>query len=274
MTRRGRALLFVLAVLIASLLCEYPLLVDAKTAPAATPMPMSMPMTGTQQQQMSNPEEAPASPVSGTQWSVFNHRGAGLFIFLWGLTALIAGLQLPRRTWIRFVPGLVLLGLAEFLFLRNDPKAWPTGPYGFWESMRDPAVVQHRVFVLLILAIAIVELFRAADRLPPLLQRFALPALAAFGGVYLFFHTHGGWETQQMMRQMNNPQVASNPVMQQLMSSMKSVKREHLIFSLLGFGLAAAKLAADNGLLRGKFGATLWSFFAIALGLYMIGYSE
>ena len=70
------------------------------------------------------------APDPGVQWSIFNHRGAGWFIFLWGLTALIAGLQWPKKTWWRFVPPMVLFGMVEFLFIRNDPEAWPTGPIG------------------------------------------------------------------------------------------------------------------------------------------------
>jgi len=222
----------------------------------------------------STPDSGPASPVTGIDWSIFNHHGAGFFILLWGLTALIAGLQWPRRTWLRFVPPLTLLGLVEFLILRNDPKAWPTGPIGFWVSFQDPAVLEHRVFVLLILAIAVVEWFRAADRLPPLLQRFALPGLAVFGSVFLFFHIHGGLATQHLMQQMSDPSMAADPSMRNMTASMRLVKREHLVFSLTGFGLAAAKLLADNGLLKGRLGATLWCVFAIVLGVYMLSYSE
>jgi hypothetical protein len=220
------------------------------------------------------PDSAPASPVSGIDWSIFNHHGAGLFILLWGLTALIAGLQWPRRTWLGFAPPLILFGFAEFLILRNDPKAWPTGPIGFWVSFQDPAVFQHRVFVLLILAIAIVELLRAADCLPPLLQRFALPGLAVVGSIFLFFHTHGGLATQNMMRQVSDPTMAASPAMRTMIATMKMVKREHLVYSLAGFGLAAAKLLADNGILKARLGATLWSVFAIVLGVYMLSYTE
>jgi copper resistance protein D len=220
---------------------------------------------------MPMPGNAPTASSSDKEWSEFNHRGAGLFIFFWGLTAFIAGLQWPRRTWLRFVPPLTLFGLVEFLFLRNDPEAWPIGPIGFWASLKDPEVFQHRVFVLLLLVIAVVELLRAADRLPPLLQKLALPGLALFGGIYLFFHKHGGTEMEQMM---SDPAMASTPAMQSMMASMMLVKHEHLWFSICGFGLAAAKLVADAGRLKGRLGATLWSVFAIMLGIYMMGYTE
>jgi len=217
------------------------------------------------------PGSTPAAPVSDTEWSILNHRASGGFVFFWGLTALLAGLQWPRRTWLRFVPPLTLLGLVEFLFLRSDPEAWPVGPVGFWASLKDTEVFQHRVFALLLLVIAIVELLRTADRLPPLLQKFALPGLALFGGIYLFFHKHGGAEMQQMT---SNPAMASSPAMQSMMASMELIKHEHLWFSIFAFGLAAAKLLADTGRLKGRLGATLWSVFAIMLGVYMMGYTE
>ena len=211
------------------------------------------------------------APDPGVQWSIFNHRGAGWFIFLWGLTALIAGLQWPKKTWWRFVPPMVLFGMVEFLFIRNDPEAWPTGPIGLWASLRDPEVFQHRVFLLMLLGIAVIELLRAADRLPPFLYKFGLPALAVAGGVYLFFHKHGGEGMEKMMA---DPSMASSPAMDRMMASMEIVKHEHMWFSIFGFGLAAAKLLADGGKLKGRLGATLWTVFAIVLGAYMMGYTE
>jgi putative copper resistance protein D len=259
--------------------CSLP--ASAASTSGATPMAgmanmANMPhasATPTVEQLAATPDTAPASPVSGIDWSIFNHRGAGWFVFMWGLTALLAGLQWPRRTWIRFVPPLALLGLAEFLFLRNDPKAWPIGPIGFWVSMQDPAVVQHRVFVVLIALIAVVELLRAADRLPPLLQKFALPALALFGGILLFFHKHGGLHMQQMMQQ-SDQSMRSNPEMKSMLTSMRVVKHEHLWISIFGFGFAVTRLLADTGTLKGRLGATLWPIFAMALGVYLFGYTE
>lgn len=211
---------------------------------------------------------------TGKEWSEFNHRGAGWFLFFWGLTALIAGLQWPRKTWWRFAPGVVLIGLVEFLFIRNDPESWPIGSVGLWASLRDPEVFQHRVFVILLILIALVELLRAGDKLAPFFARYALPGLAVIGGVYLFFHKHGGAAMQNMAQQMSDPAVASSPAMQSMMAAMKTMKHEHLWFSLIGFGLAGAKLLADTGRLKGRLGATLWTLFAIALGIYMMGYVE
>jgi hypothetical protein len=169
---------------------------------------------------------------------------------------------------------VVLLGLVEFLFVRNDPESWPTGSIGLWDSLRDPEVFQHRVYLILLILIALVELLRAGDKLKPFFAKYALPGLAVIGGIYLFFHKHGGAAMQQMTQEMSNPAVASSPGMKGMMDAMTTIKHEHLMFSLFGFGLAAAKLLADTGKIKGRLGATLWTMFAIILGIYMMGYVE
>ena len=207
-------------------------------------------------------------------WSTFNHRVSGWFLLVWGLTALIAGLQWPRRTWWRFVPPIVLFGFAEFLFFRNDPEAFPVGPMSFWASLRDPEDLQHRIFLLLVILLALVELLRAANRLPRLLAEYALPALGTFGAIYLFFHKHGGAAMATMMHHMQESSMAADPGMHQMLLSMSLIRHEHMWFSMMGFALVACKLLADTGRLTGRWGASLWCVFAIALGAYMTSYVE
>ena len=203
----------------------------------------------------------------GTVWSTFNHRVAGWYLALWGFTALIAGLQGPPGTWWRFAPPMVLLGLVQFLFFRNDPEAWPVGPMGFWASMQGEDL-QHRVFLLLLLLMTVIELLRAANRLPSFLAKYSMAILAALGGVYLLFHKHGGGDMTAMSHTTNDP------AMQQMMTSMNTVLHEHMWFSILGFGVASGRLLGDAGILKGRWASTLWTVFAIALGAYMIRYVE
>lgn len=249
--------------LIALLLCGFTRQAAAGGSPQASP-------SGAQEMHgmsgmpgMSAPSKAqpPASQpwCEDRTWSTFNHRMSGWFLLLWGLTALIAGLQWPRRTWVRFAPAMILFGLAEFLFFRNDPEAWPVGPMSFAASLHDPEDFQHRIFLLLVILIALIEVLRAADRLPGFLAKFGLPALGAFGATLLFFHKHGGPEMD-----MNSTQGVA---------SMNLVRHEHFWFSTFGFALVAAKLVADAGYLKGR-KAALWTVFAILLGAYMIGYVE
>ena len=209
-----------------------------------------------------------------TAWSTFNHRVAGWFLLIWGLAALAAGIEWPRRTWRRYAAPMVLFGLAEFLFFRNDPEAWPIGPMSFWASLHDPEDFQHRIFLLLVILIAVVELLRAGDRLHALAAKYALPALGTFGAIYLFFHKHGGGAMAAAMSQAQAAGSKASASMQQMMASMSLVRHEHLWFSIFGFALVVAKLLGDTGHLKGRWGTALWPIFAVLLGGYMIGYVE
>src|SRR5204862_379964 len=97
-----------------------------------------------------------------------------------------------RARWARHWP-LALLGLAAFMLVRNDPGAWPLGPQGFWASMAEPTVLQHRVFVLLVVAFGLFEwTVRTRRRRSP---RWALvfPLLCAVGCGLLLTHSHAGF---------------------------------------------------------------------------------
>jgi hypothetical protein len=91
--------------------------------------------------------------------------------------------------------------------------------------------------------------------------------LAALGGIYLFFHKHGGAEMGDMSH-------ATDAGMQQMVASMETVLREHMWFSILGFGMAVSRLLGDAKILKGRWGTCLWTVFVIALGVYMTRYVE
>jgi putative copper resistance protein D len=120
-------------------------------------------------------------------WSEYNHHAAGLFVFTMGLLALLD--QTGRARWARHWP-LGFLGLAAFLFVRNDPRAWPLGPAGFWESMVLPDVLQHRLVVLLVVALAVFEWMVRSGRLTRPGGRLVFPVLCASGGALLLTHSH------------------------------------------------------------------------------------
>ena len=122
-------------------------------------------------------------------WSEFNHHWAGLFVLAMGLLALVHATGLAR--WARHWP-LVFLGLAGFLLVRNDPGAWPLGPLGFWESMRYPEVLQHRIFVLLVVAFGVFEWLVRTDRVRVHGAALVFPLLCAVGGGLLLTHSHAG----------------------------------------------------------------------------------
>ncbi|WP_315779729.1 copper resistance D family protein [Bradyrhizobium sp. SZCCHNPS1003] len=120
-------------------------------------------------------------------WSEYNHHWAGIFVVLIGVLALIERFAWGR--WARHWP-LLFLGMAAFLFLRADEMAWPLGPIGFFASLRDPEVAQHRLFVVLIILFGLFEWRvrlrgQAAGR-----AALVFPLTVAAGGALLLTHSH------------------------------------------------------------------------------------
>ncbi|HEV8587045.1 MAG TPA: CopD family protein [Methylomirabilota bacterium] len=119
-------------------------------------------------------------------WSEYNHHWAGFFVVTMGVLAL---LHFAGARWARHWP-LVFLGLAAFLFVRNDPRAWPLGPAGFWESLTLPDVLQHRTFVVLVVAFAVFQWLVSTGRLSERPWGYVFPLLCAVGGGLLLTHSH------------------------------------------------------------------------------------
>src|SRR5438094_28739 len=136
-----------------------------------------------------------ADPLMGRQverkpveraWSEYNHHWAGFLVVTMGALAILHFLGVrAARHW-----PLVFLGLATFLFVRNDPRAWPLGPAGFWESLALPDVLQHRTFVLLVVAFAVFEWMVRTNRLAERPWGYVFPLLCAVGGGLLLTHSH------------------------------------------------------------------------------------
>jgi len=120
-------------------------------------------------------------------WSEYNHHWSGVFVLAMGLLALLH--RSGRARWARHWP-LIFLGLAVFLFVRSDPGSWPLGPYGFWESMLFPEVLQHRVFILLVVVFGIFEWMVRTGRLASPACALVFPLLCAVGGALLLTHSH------------------------------------------------------------------------------------
>jgi len=120
-------------------------------------------------------------------WSEYNHHWAGLFVLAVGLLALAE--RSGHAPWARHWP-LLFLGLAAFLFVRSDPEVWPLGDIGFFASLRDPEVVQHRIFVALIAAFALFEWSVRTGRLRRSGATLVFPLITALGGALLLTHSH------------------------------------------------------------------------------------
>jgi putative copper resistance protein D len=130
--------------------------------------------------------ELPDRNAEDIAWSEYNHHWSGVFVLV------IGGLGLLNRAgvrWARHWP-LTLLGMAVFLFFRADPEVWPLGEIGFWASLRDVEVLQHRAFVVLIVAFALFEWGVRTGRLKNPRLALVFPLLTALGGALLLTHSH------------------------------------------------------------------------------------
>jgi len=135
------------------------------------------------------PIDDPSAPRNDADraWSEFNHHISGMLVLLMGLLAILHATG--RARWARHWP-LVFLGLALFMFVRNDPGSWPLGPEGFWEGMLIATVLQHRIFVLLVVAFGIFEWMVRSGRMHSRRAALIFPLLCAVGGALLLTHSH------------------------------------------------------------------------------------
>lgn len=182
-------------------------------------------------------------------WSEYNHHWAGIFVLAIGILGLLhrAGLRAARH-W-----PLVLLGLAGFLFVRSDPEVWPLGQVGFFESLRDAEVLQHRVFVLLIVAFALFEWGVRTGRLRRPRAALVFPLLTALGGALLLTHSHA---------------IAN--VKDQLL-----IELSHTPLALAGIGAAWSRwleLRADGPVRRSA--GWVWPVCFLAVGMILLAYRE
>jgi len=182
-------------------------------------------------------------------WSEYNHHWAGLFVIAIGLLGLLhrAGLGLARH-W-----PLVLLGLAGFLFVRSDPEVWPLGDIGFFASLRDVEVLQHRVFVVLIVAFALFEWGVRTGRLRRSGAALVFPLLTALGGALLLTHSH-----------------AISNVKEQLL-----IEVSHIPLALAGIGAGWSRWLElrANGSVR-RIAGWVWPVCFLIVGVILLIYRE
>jgi hypothetical protein len=187
---------------------------------------------------------------SGTEvaYSEFNHRSSGIFLLVIAALVFWQTLRRPRGIW----PGVIAvlwIAFGIYLFVRSDPEAWPWGPLGLLESLRDTEVLQHKVLTLIPIVIGIAEALYGYGlvRVRPGLGFLSLLALG--GGIGLFLHFHGG------------------------RFHLDWIYAQHAAMGLTG-------LAAGVGLLfsrRAEPGSKLhllWPMFLLAMSAVLIFYSE
>ena len=124
--------------------------------------------------------------------SEFNHHIAGWALI--GVGFLVLGPFLsPNLRALRYVwPALFLLA-GLFLALWSDGEIWPRGNLNWaWLLHHDHEAGQHKIYALLLIAIAVVEYLRALGSLNRFWSSWAFCILAIVGSALLLFHDHTG----------------------------------------------------------------------------------
>lgn len=194
--------------------------------------------------------DAAARNAEDRAWSEYNHHWAGLVVVLMGIAALAQ--RSGRARWAAHWPLLFLL-LAGFLLLRADPEVWPLGPIGPIESLRDPEVIQHRLFVLLIVVFAVFEWRVRTGRIASRSLPRVFPVVCAGGGALLLMHSH-----------------AVGDVKEQLL-----IEMSHLPIVVLGVVAGCARwleLAAPRD--EGRSAGWVWPAAFVLIGLLLLDYRE
>jgi putative copper resistance protein D len=134
---------------------------------------------------LSNPDSPRTAEI--TAWSEFGHNLAGLFILAMGVLAALE--RTGRAPWARHWP-LLIIGLAIFVAYSVDPEGWQTGAVGFWEHIRSPEVIQHKLMVLITALFGFAEWRVRSGRYPDSPWRYAFPLVSIWAGVLLIAHVH------------------------------------------------------------------------------------
>jgi copper resistance protein D len=189
--------------------------------------------------------------ASDIAWSEYNHHWSGLIVLAMGIATLLA--RSGRAAWSRHWP-LLFAGIAVLLLLRGDPEVWPLGTVGLIESLKDPEVLQHRVFALLAIGFAVFEWRVQTGRAVALRAQRVFPLLIAVGATLLVTHSH-----------------ALGNVKEEVLA-----ETTHLPIAVLGVVAGWSRwleLDAPDAV-DGRFAAWIWPACFIVIGLLLLNYRE
>lgn len=189
-------------------------------------------------------------PDEDRAYSELNHQIAGVFVLLAGGFALLAASGESRFSWAQYSWPLFFFLMGLFLFVRHDPESWPWGPLPLFEALRDPQVLQHALFTVIVLGIGVVEWLRCRETLTHAVWGLIFPVLAVSAAAMLFLHKHG-----------DGP-------------SADKIYLHHVTMAIAGILSMVAKVLADAKLLPAKVGGYTWSALMVFIGVMLLLYTE
>ena len=196
--------------------------------------------------------QQPVRTIEDIEHSEFNHHAAGMGTLFMGLLALGMEAGITRRPnlqamrWL-WPAGWFLLGV--FLFIRNDPHNWPWGPIGLMDTWSAPDTLQHQIFVVVVVAIGVIEGLRTGRRLNGQGWKFFFPVLGIGAGTLLGLHA-------------------------QVHALTPTVHLQHTVMAVLAILIGTSKLLRERGTLQGRYGSLLWPVVLILLGMQLLLYAE
>ena len=124
--------------------------------------------------------------------SEFNHHVAGWALMGVGFLVFASFLS-PNLRGLRYIwPSLFMLA-GLFLALWSDSEIWPRGNLSWaWLVHHDWEAGQHKIYALLLIAIAVVEYLRARGSLNRFWGTWTFCILAIVGAALLLVHDHTG----------------------------------------------------------------------------------
>jgi len=119
--------------------------------------------------------------------SLRNHHIAGFGIIFLALLTYLEERNLAKLKYLKYFWPALLYVIGFAVLIWSDPGTWPDGDTPL---MTQPEAIQHKIFALIALVIATVELFRRMGTLKHIAWRGVLSGAILTAGVFLLFH-HG-----------------------------------------------------------------------------------
>ncbi len=220
------------------------------------------------------------TPAEDRAFSEFNHHLAGAFLLALGVLAFLSKTSFRLRILGKVWPFLFTLA-GIYLAFMSDPDVWPMGGQGIIDAfLTNPEAAEHKTYAALLLALGALEFQRERGKLGRFLSVWSFPMLAAFGGVFLMFHSHTVMAPPEMteamkgMEGMGNMGGGMTGHGHAMTGTMMKIQREHIGFSIVGAGVAISKFVYDGGFLKNRVLPFIWPACISILGVMLLLYTE
>jgi hypothetical protein len=123
------------------------------------------------------------------------------------------------------------------------------GPIGFWESLTIAHALQHRLYVVLVAALGIVEWLGQSGRLRRARWTYIFPGMCVIGSLMLFLHAHGEGGLEQA-------------------DSLTHI--QHVVMGTLGLFAGVSRWLDLRVQGEDRLYSKLWGFSVTLLGLFLL----